>query len=1669
MATDPFKEAYEQDMETLGSGTTEPTSPFDNTTLSGADPFKQAYEEDIKTIGAPIKRKAPRESINNAFSKVAAQKQYEQASAKTQSLKDRISAYPSTIKKTYRMADKQIAMGRLGDKWMEGKASDAEIKQIHELNNQITSIAHSIKDKPYEAKAATQLIPYVQNAVSKGGKHYLVGSMIGMSAAAIAGNVTPAVAFPEEAVTIPMAGHLLGKAFATFGVGEDMRKIEGGNAFIQLLQEGVHPNIARWAGRSYGLASAGLELGQIKLLTKLFPKATAPALIKRAVRKVVSKRIANASIAKALGKQAMVATGEGGVEATQQLFENIIGTLAKEYQDYAKETNVSPDGMREQWDALKNGVAESFAQTFVGVGILGIPSVGINYVVDKKTGKGRVETNKDRELRDKEKAEEETVKEKTPKEERKTDVKDRKEKAEVEEAVEETEKSDILVPTTKRDETTEEVSEPDAEVVKKPKRKNLKEQQQVVTPQIEEKVQPIKEEVIKEASKPAPYDPALAKAQERTVKFFQKDLTKPAIRTADGVVFEGTEFSDTWSVSKPDVAVKEGRAAYAKARDIARDNGYSLEGHDQGFMVDDNFISTETIAEKVRLADIVAEKKATRILEQGLAEEKAIANEIAKANLSKEKLNEIRPPTKQDMQVMEELLGIKDNKEVKKGNVARIAVRKYKARSILSDTFSAQQLVNVARGAIWEYIRKVDPADIDAFVNGDVKSEITGTAHLVAKNALRNYIKDQLGSKQGKSRRKVDEELKAGIFRDTKQLNENQKSSVLEYEEAEQEAHETGDTAPRAGKSIKDKYFGEKQTTEQVQEKVKSTATPFKKISVEQYKKEKKEAFEKEQAAQDKMFKDAAEKFKPFTPKKKKTAKEQAEYINAQARITTESRTSNPIAKILSNEKGETTLFADLAEAIEPALNAMNKVRRGFVDRVGVQAPLNRVGAPKTGIRIKNMFSRASVEQDRGETAAKKFIKILKESHKGYQITRTDLGEVALAAEDPAYLKAMPPTKQKRIKPGADYLAKYFKDAQIELKSRGISVDFNKRMISELEHQITEEKDGEKVEKLKKHIETLKRTKFVHIPVQMWVDLQVKYRNAATNKMDWGKRNAKLEFILTHRRRAISLGELVRKKAITIEKINPVEIILNYAWRKGKDFALTDIRDAALTEGLIKYQKTKPKGKIKGWEKIPRRLSALTIEGKPQGWIQVEVKNIIDDMQTAVVRRDTLLGKFDAKMAIAKMAAFINPLFLPVYDTVQFFMMGPGHIHQIPGVFKNGYKDVVHKTDNYLEAAANGLFSKPFGLPFEKWKSKADQITASASTTWAMSHVEGLLEQILDLKSGSALKPIYEASWFTAWKLDAIIRMSSYNYLIKRGHTPVEAAQTAALYHGDYAGVPAKTRKALNRFFFTPTFKIAMTKLWWAMGKNFVVTVGGFRKKGTTKEQRRLAYGIYGTLGVNMAFHIFMTSVLGYDDDEFGRRYVKIVDTPQGPKESVISWASPANIIPKYTFRLLSAFKPGVPNTLGTILASNRWELHPVWRTMWEIGVNQRADGDEIAKEFDNWDDKLKSRVHHVGLGIIGAYKVVMAQAALDPTSYSAKQARELLLRDYPKMWRVLEHFLFAYTRDLTDKRKAGKIHAMTRRLRKALRKSIVETDIFNEAWLENFNKITDNILKEGK
>lgn len=805
------------------------------------------------------------------------------------------------------------------------------------------------------------------------------------------------------------------------------------------------------------------------------------------------------------------------------------------------------------------------------------------------------------------------------------------------------------------------------------------------------------------------------------------------------------------------------------------------------------------------------------------------------------------------------------------------------------------------------------------------------------------------------------------------------------------------------------------------------------------------------------------------------------------------SNADKTMLKKLTEEKGESpeirSSAALLHKTFSKVLDMSKSATTKTLKALDVEWYWKNKGAHETGFRLKNIFSRQDAEERLAMRHLNDFKNKIRDGFGKTRVTRDDLAHIVLATELPEVLTKFDEEYQAKIKPAIEWLTQYFQDSQQRLKDRGINVDYKQRMLSDLKEQIKlletdpaqREKYGdkyqEKLDKLSKLQKDISNMQFVHIPLKMWFDTQVKKAKKQLFASDIGgynKAKAKLEILTARKRRGSLINNMLDKEILDKADINPVEIILNYARRFGHDMALADIRDAAEKEGLIKVAKGKPK---KGnWVKMPKNLSALQVftpEGK-NSYIDTTLMNYINDSMTAKFSGNW----FTKSLSIIKMAQFYNPLILPMYDVFQSAMATLPYMGFYPKAGWKTMNDIFYKTEDYYNVLRNGLASKPFAMPFTQWVRQADIKTYEAMgsnpvTAWLKAYGQEFKKAPIT----TAAKTIYIASWEAAWSMDEYVRLFTANVLKEAGMNTKEAAQTAAKFHGDYASVPSKTRRVLNYTFFTPTFKIAMGKLYWSMLHSTITNITNPKEK--TLHRTVYAQGLLALIALDIAKDVFLKS-LGFEEDKLFRRYKKLIYTDKGPKELVITLSDPANLPFKLYYQALEPMidyftKANKPLIATSLKYAFQYEIHPAWQTALRFFENKRRGGEPIVSEFDNLDTRAKKYgwfiMEEFYTALPGFMNILSGE---DVNSESRKEAQDALKRDYGRLINMYFDWLtFAYTRNTAEIKGFKNLERLKRELGWQMQDYFDKEGKVNQEWIDSYEKkieeTTDELTKYRK
>ena len=638
------------------------------------------------------------------------------------------------------------------------------------------------------------------------------------------------------------------------------------------------------------------------------------------------------------------------------------------------------------------------------------------------------------------------------------------------------------------------------------------------------------------------------------------------------------------------------------------------------------------------------------------------------------------------------------------------------------------------------------------------------------------------------------------------------------------------------------------------------------------------------------------------------------------------------------------------------------KMKDGILDNIDIGYKAKRIGMERVGLALKNTMSIRTNYQKEGEDVLAGMFNALTKTGMNTKQARVALNELVFEYEDKRiWWKLSKKQKDNKVE-ARKIIDTYFKKSLKQYKDRGLlNKGFIQRMTDMLNEQImvaeskrSSSKKKTKIATLKTQLRRVKDMNYVPIPLGLWAQSQMKYQPHMTKAIiSWLNNRARKTFMIA------DLVKDLKKQGFKISKddVKMGDIIASYSNRKGKDFANYNllqaaIKDKQVTIAPVNRDGTVSKKRIKGFQNPPRTMSFL------KGYkITPQLGQFISEM----TRRIDTIGLPSKLLNIAKMTAFWNPLFLPMYDSIQAAMLGSFNpLRPIRSLkfLRDGWRSIRDNDEVFQVLERSGQNSTPFANHLEGHMDMLDAMATKGKYKYrkVYKHILGNFMKSLTnpkalIKNAFGLKTIYNLSWKTAWMLDQTVRTASSHYLHDvKGMSWEDAAQRAALYHGDYAGVPSSTRRHLNRIFFTPTFKIAMGKLYVNMISDFGNTLHPNPKTGQQAKDNRMS--VIRMIAIISAWDMLMLA-LGYERDEWGRRYVKATETDEGPKESVLTWSGPHNMFLKYLYRAQSAAGPAVDNTVAHFLRSNKWEIHPLYRVLLEIVDNRTPGGETVVNTFD--------------------------------------------------------------------------------------------------------------------
>lgn len=230
--------------------------------------------------------------------------------------------------------------------------------------------------------SASEFLPQTLSSLAAGVETGVSGGIAGGTMAAVAGQLGPQAATPEEIVTVPVATAAGFAAGSRTGAAQYSFRQEAGAAFREFKgfrdADGnpISEQTARVAAVVSGGINSGLEVFGLETLVKSFPGGK--KALSGVSRGAIKEALKNPTVARAMGDLAKRFAGVWSVETMTEVLQEgvtiISGEVAKQY-DPGDFEGLSAEQVEQR-------LTETFTQAASGMAILSAPGPLTNFAVD---------------------------------------------------------------------------------------------------------------------------------------------------------------------------------------------------------------------------------------------------------------------------------------------------------------------------------------------------------------------------------------------------------------------------------------------------------------------------------------------------------------------------------------------------------------------------------------------------------------------------------------------------------------------------------------------------------------------------------------------------------------------------------------------------------------------------------------------------------------------------------------------------------------------------------------------------------------------------------------------------------------------------------------------------------------------------------------------------------------------------------------------------------------------------------------------------------------------------------------------------------------------------------------------------------------------------------------
>lgn len=362
------------------------------------------------------------------------------------------------------------------------------------------------------------------------------------------------------------------------------------------------------------------------------------------------------------------------------------------------------------------------------------------------------------------------------------------------------------------------------------------------------------------------------------------------------------------------------------------------------------------------------------------------------------------------------------------------------------------------------------------------------------------------------------------------------------------------------------------------------------------------------------------------------------------------------------------------------------------------------------------------------------------------------------------------------------------------------------------------------------------------------------------------------------------------------------------------------------------------------WEQLNENIFPAGRFRKYNPAISEAIKEITDTQRASA---------YEKVNSIAKIIGFYNPIFMTRFNLSQGIRAaGISHVKELPEAIRIWR----NKGETYNDLRRNGLFNNVFDTTpqvSDIADNMMDVINREKSLSGDFKRLASRVLHPLELT-----KTIWKGLNESTWKADEIQRIATWSALNKnkrlnRHFSKFEIVELANDFHANYAKLPKKTRRALNKAIFTPTYKISMARILGRMHR----------------EPKALWPSLLRHYGMKLLFSVYMGKALsewlkfrGTDKRVEVEGYRIVLREPGKRKETVFSMSDPLleekKILNRPINRTAEFNLAAVPSAILTLI---RGPLFKKTDEDWKDVINSYfKTGAPVLKELALWEENDK-------------------------------------------------------------------------------------------------------------